>query len=367
MNESNEMQERGTVEVSFAAIDKTVERLIPSAKEQKASGGDSYVRWGTRNAYPDYLRVLSESAASLHAIISGVVDYIAGDDVIVNSEGVTDRWLPTQAEALEIIRAAALDLATFRGTAWMPTRSADGGVVGIDVIPLEYIRTNEDETDFWYNEKWAKGGASPQVYPKFNPANRNQEQGIVYVKMGGRGTYPVPLYAAALKACEAERQIGDYHLGDLMRGFASSVLVNFNGSGAKTDQQKAEVERDYSRKFGGVRNSGRMMFSWNPDIKNKTTIEAIKIPDYSEKYDRLTAWARQQVFTAFRANENLFGIPTASGFNSEEFESTFRLFNRTTIRPMQRVILDTFRAVLGGDYITIVPFTLDGAEAQTVR
>lgn len=360
----NERAEGLSVEVNFAAIDKTLERLIPSSAERRSSGGTGMVIWGTRNNFPAYLDTVARTTATLKSIILGCVDYVAGDDVIVAAPPELS-WL-TATKAIEIIRNSAEDLAKIGGLVWLVTRAVGGGIADIEPLPIKYIRTDEDWNTFWYSEKWRSCSTpgSAVKYDRWNPANPDQEQGIVYVRWLGSDVYPEAIYYAALKACEIERQIDDYHLGDLLRGFVGSVLVNFNGSGAKTDAQKAEIERDFSRKFGGARNGGRMGFSWNPDVKNRTTIDQIHTTDFGDKYDRLAKRTRQQIFTAFRANSNLFGIPITetNGFNTEEFESAFRLFNRTTIRPMQRVILDAFASVLGGNYVEIRPFTLDGAD-----
>ncbi|MGD7407521.1 hypothetical protein ACQCP7_25950, partial [Ralstonia pseudosolanacearum] len=81
------------------------------------------------------------------------------------------------------------------------------------------------------------------------------------------------------------------------------------------------------------------ILSWNANKESAATIESVKIEDFGARYDALAKRCRQEIFTAFRANPNLFGIPTESlGFSSEEYESAFKLFNRTQIRPCQRKI-----------------------------
>jgi hypothetical protein len=69
----------------------------------------------------------------------------------------------------------------------------------------------------------------------------------------------------------------------------------------------------------------------------------------------------QRIFTGFRANPNLFGIPTENlGFSSEEYESAFRLFNRTHVRPIQKKIADAYDKIYGQKgVLTIVPFSMD--------
>ena len=87
----------------------------------------------------------------------------------------------------------------------------------------------------------------------------------------------------------------------------------------------------------------------------------MQVEDFGEKYQSLEKSARQRIFTAFKANPNLFGIPTESlGFSSEEYESAFRLFNRTLVRPIQKKIADAYDKIYGKKGVmTITPFSLD--------
>ena len=102
------------------------------------------------------------------------------------------------------------------------------------------------------------------------------------------------------------------------------------------------------------------MFSWNVDRDHMATLQEMKSSDFADKYDALAKRSRQQLFTAYRANPNLFGIPTENlGFSSEEYESAFKLFNRTVIQPAQQRVIEALTGVYDAN-IVITPFTLDG-------
>ena len=64
----------------------------------------------------------------------------------------------------------------------------------------------------------------------------------------------------------------------------------------------------------------------------------------------------------------MFGIPTENnGFSAEEYESAFRLYNRTMVRPVQRMIADAYDKIYGQKgVLNIKPFTLDGTNEQIV-
>lgn len=366
--------------VAFAAIDPYVESNIVSAREKKLVGKD-FVEWGDNNLYPDYIQDLYENVATLKSIIDGCVDYIAGDDVqilplrpgmdgVMNSKGDT---------IVEQVRDIALSDKKFGGFAFQVIRGKDGIPSEVYSIDLRYLRMNKECDVFYYCEDWKKRGSKGViVYPKFIPnlnwavltdeeKNRHASS-ILFVKTIRTQTYPSPQYSASVKSCEIERCIDDFHLNAINNGFTGSYIVNFN-NGVPTPEQQEEIEENFNEKFAGHQNAGRIGFCWNSSKATATSIEQVKVEDFGEKYKSLEASARQRIFTAFKANPNLFGIPTENlGFSSEEYESAFRLFNRTQIRPVQRRIADAYDKIYGQKgVLTIVPFSMDeGSATDTI-
>jgi hypothetical protein len=147
-----------------------------------------------------------------------------------------------------------------------------------------------------------------------------------------------------------------------------NLIINFN-NGEPTDEIREEIERNINEKFSGYQNAGRILISYNADEANKTTIERLDSDDFDEKYQSLSERTREQIFCAFRANPNLFGINSDStGFNEQEFESSFKLYNRTMIRPIQKEICDSFDKIFGmQNSITISPFSLNEADTKQVE
>lgn len=208
----------------------------------------------------------------------------------------------------------------------------------------------------------------PAFNPSLNWAALNPEQriaaasSILYVTDNQNGVYPVPIYAAAVKACEMERRVDDFHLSALANGFAGSYIVNMN-NGIPDDEQKAQIERNFNEKFAGTGNAGRVALSFNADLAHRATFDKVDVTDFGEKYESLAKHSRQQIFCAFRAIPLLFGLTaeTNTGFSTDEFEQSFKLYNRTQIRPIQRKICDDFDYIFSGrGVINIKPFTLDG-------
>lgn len=369
--------------ISFAALGQYVEENIVSPREKRHLNRD-FIEWGDGNLYPEYLLDLYNSVSTLRSIINGNVDYITGDDVTIEPlrDGLQDNVVNTRGDLIaEQVKDIAKDYEMYGGFALQVIRGRDGKPSEIYHIDMRYLRMNKECDVFYYCEDWSKRGKRDViVYPKFmtnldwNSLEDDKKElhasSIVFVKNVRTQTYPAPLYAASVKACEIERCVDDYHLNAINNGFVASVVINFN-NGQPESKIMEEIEDNFTEKFSGHENAGRLCFSWNKDKEHATTIDTLSVEDFGEKYQSLAKHSRQQIFTAFRANPNLFGIPTESlGFSQEEYESAFRLYNRTQIRPVQRLIADTYDKIYQKKgVLTITPFSIaeDSATDKIVK
>ena len=80
-----------------------------------------------------------------------------------------------------------------------------------------------------------------------------------------------------------------------------------------------------------------------------------------QKFHTLNDSTKQEIFTAFRAQPMLFGLlPDNTAFNRIEFLESFELYNKTVIKPIQKVIMNVINTVYNTiDSIKIIPFSLD--------
>lgn len=356
---------------SFTAIDPYVETNIVLPTEKVLSGRDM-VEWGTRNAYPDYLLELYNNVPTLRSIINGNIDYVAGDDVSIMplQPEFTNQEMNRRGDSIrEQVKDIAKDYEIYGGFALQVIRNLAGEVAEIYYIDMRFLRTNKEGDVFYYNEKWGKGNKTDVViYPAFMPhldwmrlsdEERNRHaSSILFVKNVHTQVYPAPLYAASVKACEIERLIDEFHLSDINNHFVSSAIINFNNG--DPGAMKEQVEKDLNEKFAGASNGGRILCSWNRNRESATTIAEFKMEDFGERYKALSEHSRQQIFTSFRANPNLFGIPTeGNGFANEQYEESFTLYNRTQILPVQKMICDAYSRIYGiEDVLKIKPFSM---------
>ena len=366
---------------SFAAIDPYVDNKMILPVERFVSGKD-LVEWGNRNAYPDYLLDLYNNVPTLRSIINGNIDFITGNDVSILplTDNLPNGQMNNRGDNIrEQIKDIAKDYEIYGGFALQIIRNLIGMVAEVYYIDMRYLRTNKEGNVFYYCEDWSKSGKKDViVYPAYMPnlnwdtlddeqRNRNASS-ILYVKNVHTQVYPAPLYAASIKACEIERLIDDFHINSLQNQFVSSAIINFN-NGDPGDEMKKEIEDAINEKFAGAANGGRIMLSFNKNKESATDIVEFEVKDFGERYKALSEHSRQQIFTAFRANPNLFGIPTeGNGFANEQYAESFKLYNRTQIQPVQRLIADTYDKIYSTKgVLTIVPFSMDGETEDNIN
>ena len=133
---------------------------------------------------------------------------------------------------------------------------------------------------------------------------------------------------------------------------------------------KKEVEATLNEKFSGAVNGGRIMCSWNKNRESATDIREFKVEDFGERYKSLSQHSRTQIFTAFRAIPLLFGLTSEAntGFSTDEFEQSFKLYNRTQIKPVQDMICGAYERIYGKmGVLSIKPFSLSDETEKIVN
>ena len=362
-NNKKPTDENKTMFVSLRAIDEYLETNIVKPIEVSTQRG--FVSWGKNNDFPDYLLDLRGNVSTLRALEDGLRDYIAGDGVEVNIPQFQDS-VNSKGQTLEdILGYIAEDLAIYGGWALNILRNRVGGIAEIYYLPFFNIRVSEDLKTIYYATSWGKsfGRVKYMAYPAFNPEDPTQYSSIFYYKNShGLNSYPEPVYSSALLSCETEKLINHFHLNSINNNFNGSYIINFN-SGKPNQAQKEEIEDHFYDKYSGPENASRPVLCFNDSKDNETTITKIDSEDYGERYKTLSERTRQEIFTAFRAVPNLFGIMTeTTGFSEQEFSESFKLFNRTMVLPIQKSISRCFDKIFGKGWGRIKPFTIQFEE-----
>ena len=141
--------------------------------------------------------------------------------------------------------------------------------------------------------------------------------------------------------------------------------MNFN-NGVPDDEVKDEIETAVKRKFNGDSNAGQILIAFNDSKDNGVTVEKIDDDQRDAKYQSLRTDTYKEIFTAFRMQPQLIGYSLeGTAFNSVEFEQAFKLFNKTTVSPIQKDIIRVFRKIYGVEEpFAILPFQINFEENE---
>lgn len=344
--------------LSFAAIDQYLEDHI--VKPTEIETAKNFITWGKNNDYPCYINGLYNNVATLKSIIDGLSDYVVGDDVKISTPQFSDTVNSKGDTFKDVFEKCVKDYCVFGGFAINIIKNKVGGIAEIYYLDFKNIRSNKDRTSFYYTTDWSKsyGRVKFLEYPAYSE-DKNVVNSILYYSNEYNKVYPTPIYGASLQACEIEKAINEYHLNSINNGFTGSYIVNFNG-GKPTDEQKMEIEENFYEKYTGYQNGSRPVLVFNDSKDSEVTIAKVNGDDFADRYTQLSKRSKQELFTAFRATPNLFGIMTeTTGFSQQEFREAYTLFNRTMVKPIQNRIVSVFEKVFGKDTIEITPFQIE--------
>lgn len=351
------------VMLGFADSGKYWERLIPSSRESDNYNGKGYVSWGDDNLYPFYLKGLYDEVAILHGIVDNVADYASGEDIICNVPGFDKRVNPKGETMYELVNKIAKDYLKYGAFTVQVVRNALGDVAALYHLPLENLRFNKDVTVAYYSEEYDKKYARSNKtlrYPVWSDISRD-DVSIYYSGGDCLNVYPNPVYGSAVRACEIQRCIDKFHLSGIKNGFSASYIINFN-NGQPTDEQKEEIERNVLEKFCGENQAGSLLLSFSDSKDNAITLNRIDSVDFGEKYKAASERSRDEIFASFRCSPLLVGMSSIAntGFSTTEFNDSFRLFNKTVVKPVQKKIGMAFNRIFGMENtLTIKPFSLE--------
>lgn len=324
---------------------------MPDAKEVIRSGYD-YVSWGKDNRFPNDLYDMYQNSAILQSVINGTADYVFGSGVISAFDVVNDKY-----ETLEdVVKKCVFDYLIFGGFA-VQLMYKGGKVESIYWLDFQKCRRSEDEKKVFYSDDWGKYARKALEYKSWTPDTDKGTCIFYYKGHKTRGIYPVPMYIGALKSVKISTEISNFHLNNIVKGFASNAIISFN-NGEPDEDTKARIEKDVKEKFCGTDNAGSFLLLFNESKENACEIAKIQDDKFDLKYDALSKSVKEDIFIAFRATPTLFGLPNENnGFSKQEYLESFELYNKTVVVPIQKDFERAFKAM--GFVIKFKTFQLD--------
>lgn len=352
------------VNVHFSALDPYLSVNKPSSEEKEISAVN-YVTWGADNKYPSFLLSLYLESPTLASVINTVNDYVVGNAVHSNVPYLNDRQMT------DLVADIAFSIAVYGGFALNVVRNKEKKVCRLEVIDLRHLRSTKKNDKFYYSPHFDSKSYGRQKCVCYLPFKKEEDDvlsSIYFWKNVKFQTYPIPQHNSAIEYCMIEHQIADFQLNEVNNGFAANIMISFN-NGIPTDEQQEEIEEMIDEKFGGYQNAGRPLINFANDKDHSIEVTKIDTDNFIDKYNVTLKNSQNKIFTSWRCNPNLCGVATESnGFNSEEYESSFKLFNRTVIRPIQSYIVQAINDIFDCDAVSIDPFSIeDNTDSKNVE
>lgn len=306
-----------------------------------------WVKYGEDNAYPQYLCDLFNKSAKHNAILTAKQKYTFGRGLKItdNQEGESavkaQKMLlnPNRFETLDdIFGKVALDKRLYGGYAIQVVWSkASGRISELYHMDFAKIRSNVDNTEFYYSENWADYRPKYATYKCFNPDKKEGVQ-ILYFReyRPNLSTYPLPDYIGAIPYIESDVEVANFHRANLQNNFFFGGILNFN-NGTPEPEEQQELVRRINRRHGSTDNAGRWIINFSDGQDKSPNVIPIQPADLDKQFDILNKTIQQEIFVAHRVTSPMFmGIRVEGQLGGRnEIIDSFRLFQQNEIKPDQ--------------------------------
>ena len=353
---------------------KFAEAKQPEYKEKKSVG---YIEFGAENNYPDYLLSLYNKSAKHGAIVRNKAKYITGNGW--TTESGNESIFATKNQLNVLSKKVSLDIETFGGCYLEIIWSSLGrNIAQINHLDYTRIRTNEDNTQFWYRKEWNKFSRSKdgeEVLNTFN-LNTNDKKQILFIKeyRPGAKAYPLPGYISALNFIESDIEVSKHVLGNASTGFTPSKLITLP-NGEPSEDQKRDITSQFEKRFTGS-DGKKFILSFVQDAARKPIIDDLGASDMTkEDFTAVDTLIQNNIFAGHEiTSPSLFGIAQPGKLGSStELKDAYEIFKNTYANDKQMFLEGVFNmlARFAGDnevlkIIPIAPIGLQIAFADLI-
>lgn len=325
---------------------------LPQYTERTSRGG--WVNYGEDNLYPDYLISLMNRSAKHNAIVKRKAMMIGGNGW--NTQSLFTPGLDFVANRFgdmnlnDIVFRSAYDFELFGSFAleiiWSKDRSK---IAQINYIPANKVRLSECRKFVYYSDDWSNlKKYTPVKKPIFNQFEFAPSQ-ILYVKEYRPGTeyYGQPEYISCVNWIELEWEISLFHLNQVKKGFAPSMVITFK-NGIPSDDEMRDIIRQLQADYEGAVNAGKTMFLFADGEDRAPSITPIQLNDSDERFIELNKEITQGILTGHSVtNPGLFGIATPGEMGQKTvILESLEIFQSLYVNSKQRLIESVYNKLL---------------------
>ena len=302
---------------------------LPIFREVKSK---EWIYYGEKNDFPYYLIDLYTESAYHKAIIDGKVDYISGGGWAIKTDKLNTEQKALSARILEqpfgiynLNEATlrwTLDMELFNGITIHGVWSKDKKSASLNYIDMANIRTNADESKFFYTNRWFIQNTSGErvinnkpdkeldwkVYEKYDNVKREGEF-IYYWKAPypTQKVYPIPVYQGAVRWINIDISLAKYFFHTVENAFVPTHLINFfNGepSQEKSDAIERRIKEKWTKPDGA-----RLIVNFAKSKDTAADVQTLQMTDADKQYDAVRKFSEQAIFSGHRVTSSmLFGI-----------------------------------------------------------
>ena len=295
--------------------------------------------YGTDNLYPQNLKKIVQASGTATLCLNRYAKFIEGygfggelRTLVVNDDGAT---------ADDILHDVAGDVAEFGGFALHVNYNLLGEVTSIHHIPFEHCRLEEeDDTEYiahikvtkWWNGKRKSGRTTAvqeddvESFPVFNPDPNvvlsqiaavggidNYHGQVLWASIDGVGTYPTPIYDAAITEISTDEGLGNVKYRSVRSNFLVACMLVTKKGLPYTDERGRQIERsmidgDDLKEFQGDENTSKIMLVELEDDEEEPRIVEFPVKNFDKEFEvtdksvveRIYAQFHQELFYAIR-------------------------------------------------------------------
>lgn len=339
-------------------------KIAPIERENVSKG---WVNFGEGNMYPQYLIELQSESPVHGSIVNSISQMIAGQGVVGGNDTANAYLSGLKIDS--IIPHISRDLKLFGGyyleIIWSMDRTT---IAQVNHLPFENCRLacsdeNDDLIGVWYSRDWSdmrKKKNTPHFIPMFDEETKDAlPKQVIFVhtlKMGSE-YYPKPDYIGSVNYIELTRQIGEYHVNNILNGFFPSLIASFN-NGIPSLEEQHLIKNQLQMSIQGAENAGKVLTFFNEERDRGVEFTSFPIHDADKQYQFLSEECTKQIMIAHRVTSPLlFGVRDGGGLgsNTDEMRTALFIFQRQVIEPFQRLIEDGISIICEASNVVATP------------
>lgn len=346
-------------DLNFFKFGRT-ETGTPIVKE--VFGRNKWIEYGINNDYPqELIRLYQNSSGLFKALCDRKAEMIAANGF--NPVAALSNMMANELakETLdEIAIKCAYDIVIFGGYYLKLIYNLKGEVVSIEHLPFEKVRIekpwiDEDIEDdelgvkgYYVSADWLqhkKTEYKPEYIPTFDPEKfeENPEQ-LLFVKKYcvGLDFYTLPDYSPVINYIKLDYEISTFHLKNVQNGLMPAMII-VNKQGIPPAHMRELEYQELKKRYAGADAAGDFIMVYAESPEKAPEFIPLELNTSDERFIQLEEQIQSNIMRAMKFTSAVAGIEVAGKLGSKnEIEEQLEMLRVTVIKPLQKIINDSF-------------------------